>query len=178
MNLQRIRVPTGLAFCLAYLYFCQPDWTVFSIGLMPALLGYLIRVWASGHLYKWKGLAVTGPYAWTRNPLYLGSFVMGLGFMAASGRLSLLIAFLVLYVLIYVPVMRKEEGELISAYADKYRAFRERVPLFVPRIPRPGRSDTSRPGFSWKQVIENREHRTGLGFVLVSLVLLAKLVWR
>jgi len=177
MTLQRIRVPMGLVFGLAYLYFCQPNWTAFAVGMLPALLGYGIRIWASGRLYKWKGLAVAGPYAWTRNPLYLGSFVLGLGFMLASGQLSLLIAFLGLYVLIYVPVMRREEQELISAYTDDYSAYRRRVPLFFPRVPHTRRFDSVQPGFSWPQVLENREHRTGVGFGLVTLVLLAKLVW-
>ena len=176
MTLQRIRVPIGLVFGLAYLYFCQPNWAAFSVGMLPALLGYCIRVWASGYLYKWKGLAMTGPYAWTRNPLYFGSFVMGLGFMMASGRLSLLIAFLSLFVLIYVPVIRREEQELISAYADEYSAYRRRVPLFFPLGPYSQRFDIVQPGFSWTQVLANREHRTGVGFGLVTLVLLAKLV--
>lgn len=177
MSLQRLRVPLGFAFVLVYLVFSQPTWESLSIGLPPAVLGYAIRVWASGHLYKWKGLAVSGPYRWTRNPLYLGSFIMGAGFMLAASRWSLLIGFLILFILIYVPVMKKEETELRDGYGESFRIYRRQVPLFLPRPPRGESRDAGKQReFSWSQVWANREHRTGLGVTLVSLFLVAKLV--
>lgn len=177
MNLQRWRVPLGFAFVLVYLFLCQPTWNSFWIGMLPASLGYGLRVWASGHLYKWKNLAVSGPYRWTRNPLYLGSFIMGFGFMLASARWALLIAFPILFILIYVPVIRKEEKELVQGYGDAFPDYRKRVPIFVPRRPEPGWPEGERRRFSWSQVLANREHHTGLGFCLVTLFLVGKLIW-
>lgn len=178
MNLQRWRVPLGFAFVLIYLYLCRPTWVSFGVGMAPAVIGLGIRIWASGHLRKWKQLAVTGPYRWTRNPLYLGSFIMGAGFMLASAHWILLGSFPILFILIYVPVMRREEKELIEGYGKPFRKYQQKVPLFIPRPPKTAAAyERSEKKFSWAQVLANREHRTALGFSLVVLSLIAKLIW-
>ncbi len=174
--IQRIRVPAGFLFTALFLYLAHPTAARMAAGLALAAVGLAVRVWAAGHLRKWSGLAVGGPYRWTRNPLYLGSFVMGTGFGIASGRPGLLAAFLVLFALVYLPVMRREEGELVEAYGGEFEEYRRRVPLFVPI---PGRSLPQARGgnFTWERVVYNREYQAVAGFLLLAAALVAKMSW-
>ena len=84
-TLQRIRVPLGFGFAVLFLVFAQPTLWSLVIGSGIAAIGVFIRAWASGHIRKAETLAVSGPYAYTRNPLYVGSFIMGVGFTSAAG---------------------------------------------------------------------------------------------
>lgn len=137
-----------------------------------ALAGLAIRIWAAGHLRKHVALTVSGPYRFTRNPLYFGSFVMGLGFTLASGRLWIPALFLGLFLTVYLPVMRAEVHELESWYGERFRRYTRQVPLFIPSIRPAGRPAQGR--FSWAQVRKNREYNAVLGYLLLCLFLLAK----
>src|SRR6185369_17764024 len=106
--MQRWRVPLGFACAIIFLYFATPTVATLMAGAAVALPGLLLRAWASGHLRKNEALATTGPYAYTRNPLYLGSFLIGLGFTIAAGRVVLALLFAALFLGIYFPVMRVE----------------------------------------------------------------------
>jgi protein-S-isoprenylcysteine O-methyltransferase Ste14 len=139
-----------------------------------AFLGLSLRVWAAGHLHKHKSLATQGPYRWTRNPLYLGSFIMGLGFMVAASEIFLFLLFICLFLLIYIPVMRREEGELVAAYGEDYTAYKARVPLLFPSTRNWPKCEPS--NFSWHQVILNREYKAVLGFCLITVFLVLSAV--
>ena len=95
MNLQRLRVPLGFAFALLYLLLARPVLGWWLIGIATVSIGLGIRVWAAGHLRKWQQLAISGPYRFTRNPLYLGSSLIGSGFSIASNESFLLVLFLI-----------------------------------------------------------------------------------
>lgn len=123
-------------------------------------------MWAAGHLEKNKRLALGGPYRWTRNPLYLGSLLVGTGFALATGRFVLLFAVAGLFIAVYVPVMKREEAHLGQVFPGDYAAFAERVPLFWPRAPRG--DETALGGFSVERLLRNREHWTMLGWLLVT----------
>jgi len=100
---------------------------------------------------------------------------MGLGLCIASGRLPILLLFIALFFLVYHPVMKKEEAELASAYADDYREYRKRVPLFLPL---PGRSGLPAEGnFSTRQVILNEEYKAIVGFLLIVAFLITRVNW-
>ena len=129
-------------------------------------------MWAAGHLEKNQRVASGGPYRWTRNPLYLGSLMVGTGFALATGRVVLLVAVAVLYIAVYVPVMRREEAHLGQVFPGDYAAFADRVPLFWPRIPKG--DDRALSGFSVERLRRNREHWTILGWLLVT----GFLAWR
>ena len=176
VNVQRIRVPVGFLFGLVFLYFCRPTPYPLGAGLLVAAGGLAVRIWSTGHLEKWRRLAVRGPYRFTRNPLYFGSFLMGLGFTLASSSFILLILFLLLFVLLYGPVMKREEKELLDQYGEDYLAYRERVSRFLPGRPLPIRGHEVAP-FSWKRVWENREYNAILGYFIVSLFLCWKSPW-
>ncbi len=123
---RRIRVPLGFGFAAFYLWRARPSWTSLAVGAVIALLGIFIRAVASGHVEKNRVLATSGPYAYVRNPLYLGSIIIGVGFTIAARDLWVLIAIVLLFVAIYVPVIRSEEAFLRSQFPqyDDYASTR------------------------------------------------------
>ena len=172
LRLQRLRVPIGFAFGLLFLVFSKPSSNGLASGLLLAFLGLLLRAWAAGHLQKHEKLAVSGPYQWTRNPLYLGSFVLGMGFSVAAGRWWLPPLFLVLFLLVYLPVMRVEEAELRRCYGAAARDYLEQVSQFLP-LHRPVPCESGEM-FSWERYLRNREYRAVVGFVLLATFLVAR----
>lgn len=125
----RSRVPLGFVFAAAYFWFAQPTWISLGAGFAMAAVGVLIRALASGHIRKNAELATTGPYAYTRNPLYLGSIVIAAGFIIAARNLWIGIGALAMFAFIYLPVIAAEEKYLRSTfpgyerYSRKCRAF-------------------------------------------------------
>jgi len=172
-TLQRIRVPLGFLFAVIFIVFSRPTPLTLVIGGVVAFLGLAIRAWASGHIQKAKALAISGPYAYTRNPLYLGSFILGVGFTIAAGVWWLALLFIALYLGIYLPVMRVEEEDISHIFGTDYDGYRREVPLFVPRLTVWKNTGTRfDPGLYWRY----REYRAALG-VLMALVVLAAKAW-
>lgn len=173
--LQKFRVPLGFLFAIAFLLFAQPRLEWLIPGSALALVGVMIRIWAAGHLRKHQRLSVAGPYRWTRNPLYLGSFVLGLGLSLATANLFITGAFAILFALVYIPVMKQEERELSDAYGEDYLEYRKAVPLFLPGLaPAPPNSSQQ---FSWQQVNVNREYNAAIGYCAVVLYLAVRIYW-
>src|SRR2546425_5347469 len=132
--MQRWRVPLGFACAALFFLLARPRPLTLIVGAIAALPGLALRAWAVGHLRKNEALATDGPYAYTRNPLYLGSFLIGLGFTIAAGRLILGAVFAALFLGIYVPVMRVESRTLAELFGEHYQRYAESVPLFLPRL--------------------------------------------
>ncbi len=109
---RRVRVPLGFLFAVLYFWLARPTWRSMVLGGAVVLPGLLIRALASGHVRKNESLATSGPYAYTRNPLYLGSLVMGLGFCLAARSWWVGLALVVMLLAIYVPVILSEEAFL------------------------------------------------------------------
>ena len=135
-----------------------------------ALFGALLRALAAGVIRKDATLTTSGPYAWTRNPLYLGSFLMGTGFAVMSG--SWLAAALIILpsFVIYPNVIRNEEAHLARLFPTQFPEYCSRVPRFFPRF------RSVEKAFSSQQYLANREYQTALGFALMLAVFIAK--WR
>lgn len=171
--LSRWRVPLGWALGLAALYLAAPTPGAYGLGLGLAALGESVRIWAAGHLDKNTRVTMSGPYAWTRNPLYFGSAWMGLGFAFATGRLVLVAVVALLFFAVYAPVMKREAQRLAEAFPAAYQAYAERTPLFWPRPPKRGDREG---GFSWQRLLANREHLTIAGWVIVAAALGWKLL--
>jgi protein-S-isoprenylcysteine O-methyltransferase Ste14 len=146
----------------------RPTPVALLIGLLPALLGEALRLWASGHIEKTRALATGGPYAHTRNPLYLGSILIASGVAVACASpwcVAVLAGYLVAF---YPSVIREEANFLRERFPEAYPAWAAAVPLFVPRVvPRGPRSSC----FNWARVRANREWRTALALPAVALVL-------
>jgi len=173
--MQRWRVPLGFACAALFLFFARPNSWSLAIGAAVAVPGLLLRAWASGHLRKNETLATTGPYAYTRNPLYLGSFLIGLGFTIAAGQVLLVLIFLIMILGIYLPVMRVESTTLASLFGKKYDRYANEVPLLFPRFS-PYRR-TSDAGFDRNLYFRYREYRAAIGVVIVWLLLAAKMIY-
>src|SRR5688500_2719594 len=114
--IQRWRVPLGFLCAAIFIFFAKPTGTALLAGACVSLLGLALRAWAAGHIRKNTQLATSGPYAFTRNPLYLGSFLLGLGFTIASGRWYLAVLFAALFIGIYVPTMRVAASTVAQLY--------------------------------------------------------------
>ena len=169
--IQRFRVPLGFLFAAIFLIFARPKPLTLAIGGAIAVVGLLIRAWASGHIRKNQTLAVSGPYAYTRNPLYLGSFVLGVGFTIAAGVWWLGIIFIALFLGIYLPVMRVESGDLAKLFGAEYEEYAGRVPLFFPRLTAYRASDAK---FDMSLYMRHREYQAALGLIFALLILAFK----
>lgn len=170
---QRFRVPLGFIFAAVFLFFARPEPVTLLIGAVISVIGLLIRAWSSGHIRKNQTLAISGPYAYTRNPLYVGSFIMGLGFTIASGVWWLAILFAILFLGIYLPVMRNEAKELTDIFGDSFAKYAEEVPLFIPRLTKYKDENSSPNKFELDLYLTYREYQAalGVGFALGILVL-------
>ncbi len=170
---QKLRVPGGTVLGVIFLLLMHPSVRSLWIGGTVALVGASLRIWASGHIDKGRVLARGGPYALTRNPLYLGSFLMALGVLIAGQGYWLLIPFLAFYLGLYIPVMRAEEKELLEGYGSAFVEYSQQVPLFFPNFARFGQGASD---FLWSRVIRNREHRTVAGLILAEAFLVLRLL--
>jgi protein-S-isoprenylcysteine O-methyltransferase Ste14 len=170
---RRIRVPVGFAFAALYLWLARP--TAISIlgGTVLVIPGLLIRALASGHLQKNEQLATTGPYAYSRNPLYLGSLVLAVGFALAGRNWWIVAAIILIFLVIYVPVIRNEEAFLRSHFAE-YAEYSRQVPMLFPRIGWPGAGPND---FSWDLYRKHREYNAALGALAMMAALVGKLFW-
>ena len=130
---RRIRVPMGFVLAVLYLWLAQPSWRSLATGGFVALCGVALRAAASGHVRKNAELTTTGPYGYTRNPLYLGSMIIGAGFALAARNLWLVAAMAIMFAAIYVPVIRSEEFFLRSRFPE-YADYARRVPRFGIRL--------------------------------------------
>ena len=172
--IQRWRVPLGFLCAAVFLVFARPTFRLLLVGACVSLLGLAIRAWAAGYIRKNDELAVFGPYAYTRNPLYFGSFLLGLGFTIASGRLVLGLLFVALFVGIYLPVMGVEASTLAELFPTDYAMYKRGVPLFFPRLT-PFREHNSLPvKFDRSLYFRYREYRAALGLVIAWGLLLIK----
>jgi len=172
----RWRAPLGYPTAALCLWLAHPTFVSVLIGSSLAAAGLLVRASAAGHLRKREALAQTGPYARTRNPLYLGSALMAAGFAAAS-RSWLAAAVLALYFgAVYAQVMRREESELRSQYGKAFDDYASAVPLFWPRLR--GGHAAGATQFSFAQYMRNREYEAAIGVAVMIAVLSALAIWR
>lgn len=154
--------------------FSKPTSATLLYGIFPVLIGQCIRIWSSGYIHKNQILTVTGPYSLSRNPLYVGSFVLGTGFMVAMGVVWIAAVFLFFYSCVYWFTIRWEENKLARKFPDGWEDYKEAVPRFLPFSSLP----VYRPGdFNWAQVIKNRELLNGLVVLAVYAMLWAKAIF-
>ena len=174
----RSRVPLGFLFAAAYFWFARPTWISLGAGFAVAALGVLIRALASGHIRKNAELATTGPYAYTRNPLYLGSIVIAIGFIIAARNIWIGIGALAMFAFIYMPVIAAEEKYLRSAFPG-YGQYANQVPRLLPRLT-PYRAETAAEDgsahFSSALYLRHREYNAALGAVLMLAALVLKML--
>ena len=165
---RRIRVPLGFGFAIFYVWAARPTWLSIAIGLLITIPGIALRALASGHVKKNEELTTTGPYAYVRNPLYLGSLIMAIGFAIASQSVWVLLIIAIMFFAIYLPVIRGEESYLRTAFPS-FEAYSQNVPRLWPRM-RPYGDGAA--GFSSALYWRHREYNAvlGTGAILAALV--------
>ncbi|MBZ5569492.1 MAG: isoprenylcysteine carboxylmethyltransferase family protein [Acidobacteriia bacterium] len=168
---RRIRVPLGFIFAALYLWLAHPIWLSLVIGGIIAFAGLAVRAVASGHISKNSELTMSGPYAYTRNPLYLGSIIIAAGFAVAARSAWIVLALVVLFVAIYIPVIRSEEAFLRSRFPE-FEAYARDVPRLFPRFRNP-----SAGSFSRELYLKHREYNAVFGTAVMLAALAAKLLW-
>jgi len=173
---KRLRLPLGFLLGITYLIFARPTPLTLAVGGTIALVGVIIRGWASGHISKNERLATTGPYAHTRNPLYFGSFLIAAGF-AIAAHWALLLVVVAFFVLIYAPTMQREKANIAGRFPEAYGAYAANVPAFVPR-PTPWKAThpDDEGAFSLELYMKHGEWKAGLTFLLVIVWLIYRTV--
>ncbi len=166
---QRLRAPSGFALVAAFAYWSEPTVRSLSIGLAVAVMGLLLRGWAAGHLEKNQRLATGGPYALTRNPLYIGTLLVAAGLAIASRQPGLAVLFAAVFGLIYLPAIELEEQHLRQLFPE-YREYARDVPRLGFRLNR----QKARRSFRFALYRKNEEYKAAAGF----LAGVALLVWK
>jgi protein-S-isoprenylcysteine O-methyltransferase Ste14 len=173
-TLYGLRVRVGPLLVIGVFLAARSTWRSLAVGLAVAAVGLLIRAWASGHIQKEKKLAISGPYRHTRNPLYLGNFVLGIGIAAATNSMWGAALFFLYFGLFYPPVIIEERERMRRLFPAAYANYTRRVPLFFPRLrPSPGEDERR---FRWALYRKNREQRALLGTAFVWALLVAKML--
>ena len=168
------RVAVSMALAVAACWLARPTAVSVLLGLPVALSGIALRAWAAGHLRKNQQLAVSGPYAHVRNPLYIGSLLAGVGFGVSANHPGLLLAILILFVYWFLPVVSEEEDHMRKILPG-FEDYESRVPRFLPVLSARYRSGVR---FDPGLYLVNREYSALLGFAAFALVLTYKLTLR
>jgi protein-S-isoprenylcysteine O-methyltransferase Ste14 len=174
---RRIRVPLGFVFAAVFLWLAQPTWKTMLASLFLVIPGVWLRAYASGYVRKNAELTRTGPYAYTRNPLYLGSMMIAFGFALAAASWIIFVALAILFAAIYLPTIRSEELHLREHFAD-FDEYAEKVPRLLPRLTAaefPGNENASGGRFSAGQWQHHREYNALMGACAIYLALAVRL---
>ena len=171
----RWRVRLGYPLAAAVLWFARPLPRSILFGAFVGALGLLIRAYAAGYLQKQEVLTVTGPYAYTRNPLYLGSAVLAIGAAIAMRSWTSASLLLLYFAIFYSMVMRREEKELRLKHGAAFEEYAREVPLFLPRLWPAKVAGATAGSFSLPQYKKNHEWQAPLGFLLLLGALV--LIW-
>lgn len=176
---RRIRVPLGFAFVVVFMWLARPRVGSLALSLLLVVPGLWLRGYAAGYVKKNAEVTVTGPYAYTRNPLYLGSMLIAFGFALGARSLWIAMALAVLFAVIYIPVIRSEEEFLRSKFAD-YEAYAARVPRLLPRFrPAAAADDEAGGEFSSALYRKHREYNALIGAAAIYAALVLKIfLWR
>jgi protein-S-isoprenylcysteine O-methyltransferase Ste14 len=180
--LARWRVRLGYPVAAIFFWLARPTAESIAAGAVVSAVGLLIRAAAAGYLRKHEGLATSGPYAHTRNPLYFGSFFLAAGLLIAGHSWLAAVVVAGFFLAFYPGVMKREEGELREHYGQEYKEYAKRVPLFWPSLrgyipPPPERNQRGdgrsgiQPGFSCALYMRNREYQASVGFLAVMALL-------
>jgi protein-S-isoprenylcysteine O-methyltransferase Ste14 len=155
-------------FGLFVLFFCSPTDFSFSIGIWFIALGLIIRVWANGYVIKTNKLTTSGPYAFMRHPLYLGTMLLALGFSIMLNTYYAGAIFIIAMAMVYYRTIKNEERALIERYKDAYLDYKKNVPAVMPGI-FPYRKG-EKWGFSFARVIENHEYKLFIWVINIAII--------
>ena len=167
----RWRVRLGYPLAIVVLYFARPTPPAILLGALIGVVGLAVRAAAAGYLHKQEVLTTAGPYAYTRNPLYLGSSILVLGVAIATRSWISVIILIVYFSLFYSIVMHREANELRARHGVAFDEYAKTVPLFLPRLIPRARSASTESSFSLAQYEKNHEWQAAVGFLILLVVL-------
>ena len=173
----RVRVPAGFLLGAIYVAFAEPSPARLWWGSAVALAGLALRAASAGDLEKNRKLARSGPYAYTRNPLYLGSAVAGAGFCIAGGQGWFFLLLGALLAGVYWPVLRSEQAHLSRVFPEEYPSYARAVPLLLPRLRAWREPGAERERFTWSRYRRNREYEALLAYAAIIVILWGKMLW-
>lgn len=172
---RRIRVPLGFVFAAVFLWLARPTWQTMLASLVLVVPGLWLRAYAAGYVRKNAELTRTGPYAHTRNPLYLGSMLIAFGFAAAAASWIIFVALAVLFLAIYLPTIRSEE-EYLRAHFAGFDDYARSVPRLLPRLTAAPTTEAS-GSFSFALYLHHREYNASMGAIAIYAALAARLLF-
>ena len=177
LDLRRLRLRAVWLLIIPFYIYASPTTILIWWGAGVSTAGLTLRAWAAGSIQKDRQLAMTGPYAHTRNPLYLGSFILGVGVTVAGGQWVFGAAFLAFFLVVYRATVLRENAELEARFGERYRVYAAQVPSGLPRIIayRDVHSESQPGGFSRAGYMRNREWEAALGAFAAFGVLVLKL---
>jgi hypothetical protein len=166
------RIAASFVLSAIFIYFAKPTPGSFLIGVPVIFIGEVFRTLSSGYIEKDFSLTMGGPYSVTRNPLYLGNFLMGLGFAIITNQPILLLLFITIFAFIYHVTILEEEKGLLQRYGQEFMAYMSAVPKFLPKLWQWNRNGHA---FNWSLVMKHREYITWFGTIGGILLLVAKM---
>ena len=172
--LRRHRRNIGIPLVVAAFALSRFDETYLLPGILLVAFGEALRFWAAGHLRKDQTLTTGGPYRLIRNPLYLGSFFMAVGFCLIAGSVWVWILVLLYFVLCYIPVIRYEERTLREKFGEEFARYSSLVPAFYPTV---RMYPFSNSRFSFQQAMKNKEYNAVLGILAAFGILILLRRW-
>lgn len=175
--MRQLRLRAVWLIVIPFFWLASPSAVTLAVGCVLTIFGLLIRGWSAGTIHKDRELTVSGPYAFTRNPLYLGSFFIGLGVAIAGGHWLWPAVFLVFYATVYTRTMAGEARHLRELFPERYDEYAERVPAFLPRVTPYRAAGGGTAGFRWSQYRRNKEWEAALGAAAAYGLLFAKMLW-
>ncbi|MFB0564104.1 MAG: isoprenylcysteine carboxylmethyltransferase family protein [Candidatus Aminicenantaceae bacterium] len=173
--IQRWRVRAGFLGIILVILLSKPNWISILSGFALCLLGLLIRTWAAGHLKKEKELTVSGPYRYTRNPLYLGNVIVGISVVIGSYSWWALTIFVVYVLLFYPSAVKREKYRMKELFPEKYEKYSEKVPLFFPTL-KP-KYPAEEKIFDFGLYKKNKEYRALVGAFFFWIILVEKSIF-
>ena len=176
---RRVRVPLGFVVAAIFMIFARPTWHTLAWSVMLVVPGLWLRSYAAGYVKKNTELTRTGPYAYTRNPLYLGSMGIAFGFAVAAGQLWLGLLLVLLFLAIYLPTILSEETFLRGAF-PAFGEYAQRVPRLLPRLTAAHFGDATAAGgrFSGERYLHHREYNSVMGAAAIYVALTLRMILR
>ena len=176
---RRVRVPLGFVVAAVFLMFARSNWHTLGWSLLLVIPGLWLRGYAAGYVKKNAELTRTGPYAYTRNPLYLGSMGIAFGFAVGAGRVWLGVLLVVMFLAIYVPTILSEETFLRAAFPS-FDVYAKRVPRLLPRLTPARFADVGTEGgrFLTERYVHHREYNALMGAAAIYAALMLRMLLR
>ncbi len=166
------RVPAGLWGVIIILILAKPTFASIFIGFIISILGFLLRAWAAGHIEKGKNLAISGPYQYTRHPLYLGNFLLGISLCISANSLWAWLVFLIYFSIFYPILIIEETNKLRKLFPEEYKEYEKNVPCILPNFKKIKEKNLEK--FKFKLYKRNKEYRAIFGGCVIWIILLLK----